>query len=60
MYNPLFSQRNSPASILREFGGNTLNLFANTEGRIAITSLKRQISRYFPAKQSGNLAAAAA
>jgi hypothetical protein len=42
---------NFPVSILREFGGNALNLFANAEGRIAITSLKRQISLYFPAKQ---------
>ena len=40
-----------PASIFREFGGNTLNLFANARAGSRITSLKRQISLYFPAKQ---------
>jgi hypothetical protein len=40
-----------PASILREFGGNTLNLFANARAGSPFTSLKRHISLHFPAKQ---------
>ena len=40
-----------PVPILREFGGNTLNLFANARAS-RITSLKRQISLYFPAKEA--------
>ena len=37
-----------PASIRREFRGNTLNLFADARVGSRITSLKRQISLYFP------------
>ena len=42
-----------PVSILREFGGNTLNLFANGRAASPITGLKRQNFPVF-SRETGN------